>query len=291
MAVAPPVKLYAPAKLNLFLHVVGRRADGYHELESVFRSISLCDVITLEQSSHGREISLMAPSELGDPSDNLMFKAAQRLQDTSSSAPGANILLEKNIPVGAGLGGGSSDAAATLIGLNALWSLNYDLNDLKALAAEIGADVPFFVEGHDAWVSGIGEVLEPIKLPEAWYFVVFPNVLVPTAQIFSDPHLTRDTQRSKIARFLESPAGPGWKNDLERAVLASFPEVGKLKNWLSRRGAAKMSGSGSACFIEVKSREAAEALAESLPETWQGFAVSAGAVEPLQAQVRRLLAE
>ena len=134
-------------------------------------------------------------------------------------------------------------------------------------------------------------MLEPIKLPEAWYFVVFPNVLVPTAQIFSDPHLTRDTQRSKIARFLEYPAGPGWKNDLERAVLASFPEVGKLKNWLSRRGAAKMSGSGSACFIEVKSREAAEALAETLPETWQGFAVSAGAVEPLQAQVRRLLAE
>jgi len=280
--------LLAPAKLNLFLHVLGRRADGYHELESVFRSISLYDVITLEESSHGHEIALTAPSKLGDPSENLMIKAAKKLQNTSSGVPGANIRLEKNIPVGAGLGGGSSDAAAALIGLNALWSLNYDLKDLKALGAEIGADVPFFVEGQDAWVAGIGEVLEPINLPETYYFLVFPNVLVPTAQIFRDPYLTRDTQPSKIARFLEFPAGTSWKNDLEEVVLKAYPEVGKLKNWLSRRGTAKMSGSGSACFIEVNSRAAAEALEEDLPESWQGYAVSAGGIEPLHEQVKKL---
>ena len=280
--------LLAPAKLNLFLHVLGRRADGYHELESVFRSISLYDVITFERVTRGGEITLSAPAHLGNEQDNLILRAARLLQNTSAGTHGANIRLEKNIPVGAGLGGGSSDAAASLIGLNALWGLDYDLKALRAMGAQLGADVPFFVEGQDAWVSGIGDVLEPINLPETYYFLVFPNVLVPTAQIFRDPYLTRDTQPSKIARFLEFPAGTSWKNDLEEVVLKAYPEVGKLKNWLSRRGTAKMSGSGSACFIEVNSRAAAEALEEDLPESWQGYAVSAGGIEPLHEQVKKL---
>ena len=288
MAIASALSLLAPAKLNLFLHVLGRRPDGYHDLQSVFRCISLFDEIQIEKRPKGEPLTLSCNVDLGDPQDNLVLRAAALLQERSSTRYGAHVILKKQIPVGAGLGGGSSDAAAVLVGLNYLWSLNFTAAELQQLGAALGADIPFFIQGGDAWVAGLGERIEPLQLASSWYVVAYPNVVIPTAEIFSDPDLTRDAEPSTIARFLGSGTADVWRNDLEAVAVRRYPEVGQLKNWLSRHGTAKMSGSGSACFIEVNSRAAAEALEEDLPESWQGYAVSAGGIEPLHEQVKKL---
>ena len=288
MAVAQALLLLAPAKLNLFLHVLGQRPDGYHDLQSVFRCISLFDELHIAGLSGSQALTFTCDVDLGDPQDNLVLRAAELLQQRSGTCSGAQLTLKKQIPVGAGLGGGSSDAAAVLVGLNHLWSLNFSEAQLQGIGADLGADIPFFIQGGDAWVSGLGEQIEPLSLPESWYVVAYPNVAIPTAEIFTDPHLTRDAEPSTIARFLGSVHSEAWRNDLEAVAIRRYPEVGQLKNWLSRQGAAKMSGSGSAVFLEVASEADAQALVALMPTQWQGFKVAAGGVKSLQRHIREL---
>jgi 4-diphosphocytidyl-2-C-methyl-D-erythritol kinase len=248
----------------------------------------LFDEIQIEKRPKGEPLTLSCNVDLGDPQDNLVLRAAALLQERSSTRYGAHVILKKQIPVGAGLGGGSSDAAAVLVGLNYLWSLNFTAAELQQLGAALGADIPFFIQGGDAWVAGLGERIEPLQLASSWYVVAYPNVVIPTAEIFSDPDLTRDAEPSTIARFLGSGPADVWRNDLEAVAVRRYPEVGQLKNWLSRHGTAKMSGSGSAVFLEVASEGQAQAVVAEMPTPWQGFKVAAGGIKSLQRQISEL---
>lgn len=259
----------APAKLNLFLHVVGRRADGYHLLQSAFRLIDLCDWISVAPRDDGR---IVRASELpGVPAAaDLVVRAAMLLREHAGAAgAGATIAVEKNIPMGAGLGGGSSDAATTLMALNGLWALHVPADELSALGLRLGADVPFFLQGANAWVEGVGEVLAPLALPSAWYVVIWPGVAVPTREIFAAPELTRDSKTIKITSFF---TGLG-HNDLEPVVCSRFPQVVHALDWLRAYGDARMSGSGSSVFAAVADEAQARSIAEKVPAGWRGFAV------------------
>ena len=252
--------LPAPAKLNLFLHVVGRRPDGYHLLQSVFRLIDWCDTLHVERRADGR----ISREDLGPtlPEDDLCTRAARALQAASGVTLGAHIAIDKQVPWGAGLGGGSSDAATTLIALNRLWGLNWPRSQLLELGLTLGADVPFFISGRDAWVEGIGEQITPIPLPPASYAVLKPPVAVPTSAIFSSPLLTRDTPRTTIAVFLADPKSFG-KNDLQASAEAYSPQiVDGLEILKQNFGLSRMSGSGSAVFAPCEDiqRESSAAL-------------------------------
>lgn len=283
MPVAAFYDLPAPAKLNLFLHVVGRRDDGYHLLQSVFTLIDWADTLHLERRTDGR----LHRHDLGPalPEDDLCLRAARRLQAASGCRLGADIHIDKQVPWGAGLGGGSSDAATVLLGLNRLWGLHWPRERLLALALELGADVPFFVGGHTAWVEGIGERLTPIALPvppsRQHYAVVKPAAALPTAQIFSSPLLTRDTNAATVVGFLadasaaqaaERTGYPG-RNDLQAAAEALCPEVAKVARWLEARfGNSRMTGSGSAVFARAGTGDQPVATMPegTLPEGWVG---------------------
>jgi 4-diphosphocytidyl-2-C-methyl-D-erythritol kinase len=283
MPVAAFYDLPAPAKLNLFLHVVGRRDDGYHLLQSVFTLIDWADTLHLERRTDGR----LHRHDLGPalPEDDLCLRAARRLQAASGCRLGADIHIDKQVPWGAGLGGGSSDAATVLLGLNRLWGLHWPRERLLALALELGADVPFFVGGHTAWVEGIGERLTPIALPvppsRQHYAVVKPAAALPTAQIFSSPLLTRDTNAATVVGFLadasaaqaaERTGYPG-RNDLQAAAEALCPEVATVARWLEARfGNSRMTGSGSAVFARAGTGDQPVATMPegTLPEGWVG---------------------
>lgn len=258
----------APAKLNLFLHVVGRRADGYHLLQSVFRLIDLCDWIGVEPRGDGRIVRV---NDLpGVPAEaDLVTRAAQLLREHAGVASGANIAVDKHIPMGGGLGGGSSDAATTLMALNRLWGLGLPRHELATLGLRLGADVPFFLGDGNAWVEGIGDVLTPIVLPPTWYVVISPRVAVQTAQIFAAPELTRDSKTIKITSFF---TGLG-RNDLEPVVKKRFPQVTQALDWLQNFGDARMSGSGSSVFAAFDNEARARAVLEQMPREWRGFAV------------------
>jgi len=262
------LRLPAPAKLNLFLHVVGRRADGYHLLQTVFRLIDLCDWITIAPRDDG-EIRL-ATALPGVPAEqNLVVRAARLLQSEARVRAGALLGIEKHIPLGAGLGGGSSDAATTLAGLNRLWGAGLSDADLARLALALGADVPFFLFGRSAFAEGVGERLTPLALAPAWYVVMTPGVEVRTAAIFAAPELTRDAKPIKITAFFK---GFG-HNDLEPVVCARYPEVAEHLAWLRAFGDARMSGSGSSVFAEFGSEAEARAVVARIPEGMRGFAV------------------
>jgi 4-diphosphocytidyl-2-C-methyl-D-erythritol kinase len=245
--------LPAPAKLNLFLHVVGRRADGYHLLQSVFVLIDWADRLHVERRDDGQ----LRRRDLGAalPADDLSLKAARLLQAESGTAYGADLLLDKQLPWGAGLGGGSSDAATTLLALNRLWGLHWPRERLLPLAARLGADVPFFVGGRNAFVEGIGERLTPIEVPRQWFAVVKPATALATAEIFTHPHLRRDTPAVILSGFLADAAKPGFwaqawgRNDLQPPAEDRCPEVAQAAEWLQRHfGNSRMTGSGSAVF-------------------------------------------
>ena len=216
----------APAKLNLFLHVVGRRADGYHLLQSVFRLIDRADTVHLELRDDGRIVRERDLPGVAEDND-LTVRAARLLQTYAPEGAGVNIRLEKILPMGGGLGGGSSDAATVLLALNRLWQINLSREDLQTLALQLGADVPVFVFGQTAFAEGVGEVLCPLSVPPAWYVVLMPPVQVPTAAIFAAPELTRNTPALKIARF---SAGMG-RNDLQPVVVSRYPEVARYLEW------------------------------------------------------------
>jgi 4-diphosphocytidyl-2-C-methyl-D-erythritol kinase len=260
----------APAKLNLFLHVVGRRPDGYHLLQSVFRFLDYGDELRLALRDDGR-VARTNPLPGLDPEQDLAVRAARLLQRETGCALGVDIQLEKRLPMGGGLGGGSSDAASVLLALNRLWRLNLPRTELQRLGLTLGADVPVFVFGRSAFAEGVGEVLQAVELPPAWYVVLVPPVHVSTPEIFADRELTRDTIPIKIADF---STGQG-HNDLEPVVCRKHPSVAEHLGWLKQFGDARMTGSGACVFAAFATREEARQVFDARPETMKGF-VAAG---------------
>ena len=239
----------APAKLNLFLHIVGRRADGYHLLESVFMLIDWCDTLHFEARPQGRISREDLTTPL--PADDLIVRAARALQVASGTPHGVHISIAKHIPEQAGLGGGSSDAASTLLALNRLWELKLSLAELKQIGLQLGADVPFFLNGHNAWVSGIGENITPISLPQARFVVVKPRDGLKTERIFSDSRLKRDTKPATMSDFAANAFGFG-QNDLQAVAQLLCPSVTQALSWCGERGLnGRMTGSGSAVFARI----------------------------------------
>lgn len=271
------VWLPAPAKLNLFLRIVGRRADGYHELQTVFRFVDLNDRVRLTSRADER-IELLTPLPGVAAADNLVVRAAEALRRATGERRGVEIAIDKKIPTGGGLGGGSSDAATTLVALNALWRLGLSRDELAALGVALGADVPVFVHGFNAFAEGIGERLTPVALPPACYVILVPQVAVSTREIFGDPTLTRDSERTTITAFF---AGQYLVNSLEPVVRRRHPEVARHLDWLARHGDARMSGSGSCVFAEYATEEAAQAVLARLAPGMRGFAVRGLSRHPL----------
>lgn len=239
----------APAKLNLFLHVTGRRGDGYHLLQSVFMLIDWCDSLHFDIRADGH----ISREDLGTPlpADDLIVRAARALQAVSASPLGAHIGIEKRIPAQAGMGGGSSDAASTLLALNRLWKLDYSLEKLTQIGLQLGADVPFFLGGRNAWVEGIGDEMTPVTLPQSRFLVVKPAEGLDTRLIFSDPALKRDSETAIISGFAAHTFGFG-RNDLQSVAQRLCPGVTQALEWLASQGlSGRMTGSGSAVFAQM----------------------------------------
>lgn len=267
----------APAKLNLFLHVVGRRADGYHLLQTLFRFIDLSD--TLQFTLRGDGVVRRVSETPGVPEEqDLCVRAARLLQQETGCRLGVEIVLEKRIPMGGGLGGGSSDAATTLLALNKLWGLQLPRERLMQLGLQLGADVPVFVFGENAFAEGVGERLQAYPLPDAWYVVLFPPVHVPTAQIFTRPELTRDTNSLTIRALPEADL----HNDLQPVVCKLYPEVGRHLDWLGKHAPAMMTGSGACVFAAFGSEAEAQQVLRQLPPDMRGVVARGLAQHPLK---------
>ncbi|MEI7614113.1 MAG: 4-(cytidine 5'-diphospho)-2-C-methyl-D-erythritol kinase [Betaproteobacteria bacterium] len=267
----------APAKLNLFLHVVGRRADGYHLLQTVFRFVDHGDRLCFSPRTDA-EIVLATPLPGVPPESDLTVRAARLLQAETGCHQGVDISLEKHLPMGGGLGGGSSDAATVLLALNHLWHLGLSRQRLQEIGLALGADVPVFVFGRNAFAEGVGEALQPVELLPAWYVVLEPPVAVPTAAIFTAPELKRDSPPMRAADWR-----PGiGDNDLEAVARSRFPVVGEYLDWLGGFAAARMSGSGACVFAEFVEREAADAVLRHLPTGMRGWSAVGLDAHPLR---------
>jgi 4-diphosphocytidyl-2-C-methyl-D-erythritol kinase len=274
----------APAKLNLFLHVVGRRADGYHELQTAFQIVDLCDEISFDSRHDGQVVRVEGPFEV-PAFDDLTVQAARRLQkEQRGSRPhGVSIYLRKRIPLNSGLGGGSSDAATTLVALNALWGLGLSVERLADIGLDLGADVPVFVRGRSAWAEGIGERLTPVELPEMAYVVIYPSIGVSTREVFQAPELTRNSDPLTIRAFLESDG----RNDCEPVVRARYPQVAAALEWLGQYAPARLTGTGSCVFAPVHDFKGAERLVSEVPFGWQAFLVQGRNRSPLLERLER----
>lgn len=264
----------APAKINLFLHITGRRADGYHTLQSVFQLLDFYDSIHIKANHTGQIKRLNALLNVPESKD-LCVRAALALQLATGCKQGAEINIEKHIPMGGGLGGGSSDAATVLLALNHLWQLNLSHAQLMRIGLSLGADVPVFIFGQTAWAEGIGEILSAVNLPESqkqsYYVVLTPDEQVSTAQVFANPRLTRDTKPLKIADFSSGENSSSFRNTLETIVCEDFPAVATTLDWLKPYGKAKMSGSGASVFVAVNSKQIADEILASKPANTTGF--------------------
>lgn len=270
----------APAKLNLFLHVVGRRSDGYHELQTVFRFIDRCDRLQVRLRTDGT-ITRVNDIEGLTSEQDLIVRAARSLQTRFDVSAGAELRLEKHLPMGGGLGGGSSDAATVLIVLNRLWGLDLPVDELAALGLELGADVPVFIRGNNAFGEGVGERLTPIELPPAWYVVLVPTVSVPTARVFGDPSLTRNSNRITMSAFF---AG-GVRNDLEPVVCRLYPSIKDHLDWLRRHGPAWLTGSGACVFATFGQEQQAREVFSARPPHMQGFVARGLDAHPLRRMI------
>ena len=264
----------APAKINLFLHITGRRPDGYHTLQSVFQFLDFYDVINIKITSDNQIKRLNDLPDVPESHD-LCVRAAQALKSATGCNQGAEIHIEKRIPMGGGLGGGSSDAATVLIALNHLWRLKLTRTQLMQIGLTLGADVPVFIFGQTAWAEGIGEILSPVDLPESqqqhYYVVLTPDEHVSTQQVFANPRLTRDTKPLKIADFSSGANSSVFRNDLETIVCEDFPAVATTLNWLKPYGDARMSGSGASVFVAVNSKQIADEILANKPADTTGF--------------------
>ncbi|SEQ15863.1 4-diphosphocytidyl-2-C-methyl-D-erythritol kinase [Solimonas aquatica] len=256
----------APAKLNLFLHVTGRRANGYHELQTLFQFVDVGDSLHITPRGD-QELKLSgAPADLAGE-DNLILRAARLLRQASGVPLGAEIHLRKQIPVGGGLGGGSSDAATTLVALNRLWNLGFPLHELAELGLQLGADVPVFVRGQAAWAESLGERLTPVDIEQPWYLILTPPVQVSTAEIFGAPELRRDHPRVQLADYLAGRCD----NDCTPVTLARYPLVGEALSWLNQHAPARMSGTGASVFAAFANEAAAHRIARQVPRSWHSI--------------------
>jgi 4-diphosphocytidyl-2-C-methyl-D-erythritol kinase len=260
----------APAKLNLFLHILGRRPDGYHELQTCFQFVDLCDEISFQIPADGRIRRTTAMADVAEDAD-LCVRAARLLQTAAGCRLGADISVLKRIPLGGGLGGGSSDAATCLVALNRLWNLHWPTHDLAALGLQLGADVPVFIRGRAAWAEGIGERLTPLYPPlapsESNYLILKPNIGVSTAQVFQDPELTRNSAPITIHGFLAS----GGRNDCLGVVRRRYPAVARALDWLSAFGSARLTGTGACVFLACETNDLRQEIVRRLPPGLQAF--------------------
>ena len=267
--------LQAPAKINRFLHIVGQREDGYHLLQTVFQLIDLHDDISLTLSPDGCVHRAAGAANI-PADDDLVVRAAKLLQEHTQTKQGCTIQVEKRIPMGAGLGGGSSDAAATLWGLNELWNLQLSRQELMDLGVKLGADVPFFLFGQNAFAERIGELLQAVSLPESCFLLVYPKVHIPTVDVFKDPNLTRNHPAVTISDFIDSPNLEQFgKNDCEEVVIQKYQEVAAVLDWIRQQApqsSPRMSGSGSSVFVALET-DLANHLLSQLPHRWIGFVV------------------
>jgi 4-diphosphocytidyl-2-C-methyl-D-erythritol kinase len=271
----------APAKLNLFLHITGRRADGYHLLQSLFQFLDYGDELSFSVRDDGLiQRSNELPGVIAE--QDLTLRAARALQQAAGICQGVDISLHKNLPLGGGVGGGSSDAATTLVALNHLWQLGYSLQQLAQLGLCLGADVPVFVMGQAAFAEGVGEKLTPMQPPESWYLVVKPPVHVATAEIFNDPQLTRNCQAITICDLQASAAAMDeLSNVCEPIAKQHYPEIAQLIDYLQRYGHARMTGTGACVFVAFDNRDDAEQALNELPKKWTGFVAKGKNVSPL----------
>jgi 4-diphosphocytidyl-2-C-methyl-D-erythritol kinase len=272
----------APAKLNLFLHVTARRADGYHELQTLFQLIDLADTIAIRVREDGAIERPEGPRDVA-PEADLTVRAAHALRAATGVRLGADLKVLKRIPLGGGLGGGSSDAATTLLALNQLWGCRLGQAELAVLGRSLGADVPVFIEGFSAWAEGIGERLTQVELPERWYLVIHPGVSVSTASVFQSPELTRNSPVITIRALFES----GGRNDCEDVVRNLCPEVGEALDWLGRFAPARLTGTGSCVFAAFGSAPEAERLAARVPDRWTSAVARGLNVSPLRERLRQ----
>jgi len=279
-----PISVFsAPAKLNLMLHVVGRRQDGYHELQTVFQLVDLCDRIEITVRADGSISRPTGPPGVPEDED-LVVRAARALQQVSGTRLGAEITVKKKIPLGGGLGGGSSDAATTLVALNQMWKLGYTSEQIANLGVALGADVPVFAAGRSAWAEGVGEKLTPVCLgANSWYLVIFPGVSVPTAAVFQAAELTRNSPPTTMRGFLET----GGRNDCEAVVRARFPAVAEALDWLARHGTARLTGTGSCVFAKFSRFEDAERVAARVPDEWRAWVARGLDSSPLLEELAR----
>nr|WP_282562599.1 4-(cytidine 5'-diphospho)-2-C-methyl-D-erythritol kinase [Marinobacter panjinensis] len=279
--------LPSPAKLNLFLHILGRRPDGYHELQTLFQFLDYGDTITLTPRTDDRIVLEQSVPGVPDE-DNLVLRAARQLAATANNeVAGVSIAIDKILPMGGGLGGGSSNAATTLLGLNHLWGLDRSLDELAELGLALGADVPVFVRGHSAWGEGVGERLTDANPPEDWFVVIKPPCDISTKEIFSEQGLTRDTPGIKIAPAFEGDASR-YRNDCEDVVRRLYPEVHQSLEWLAQFGPARLTGTGACIFGRFPTESAARIIWESKPSGITGFVAQGVNISPLHKKLTEL---
>jgi 4-diphosphocytidyl-2-C-methyl-D-erythritol kinase len=280
----------APAKLNLFLHILGRRADGYHELQTLFQLVDLADSIGITVDPDGRIERVEGASGVPAEAD-LVVRAAQALKVASGSALGARLAVRKHIPMGAGLGGGSSDAATVLLVLNRLWRVGFGLEELAAIGATLGADVPVFVYGSSGWGEGRGERIQPLELPRRWFVIVHPGVAVSTREVFQAPELTRNSSVLTIADLWHA-GGPerAARNDCEAVVRSRVPAVGAALDWLGEFSPSRLTGTGACVFASFASAAEAEQVAARVPPPWMGYVARALDRSPLHERLQAAVA-
>ncbi len=282
---SPSLTLPAPAKLNLFLHITGRRPEGYHLLQTVFQILDFGDELVFTLRDDGK-IVLHSELEGVAPADNLIVRAAHLLQQHSHTTSGADITLLKRLPMGGGLGGGSSDAATTLLGLNRLWRTGLAISTLATLGLQLGADVPVFVRGHSSWAEGVGEQLIPIDLPETWFLVLTPDCAVNTAEIFQAQELTRNTAPITIAAFSQGGSLVATRNDCQPVVERRYPAVKQALDWLSSHAPCRMTGTGASVFAAFATQGQAEAVLALKPPWMTGFVAKGIDQSPAHRQLQ-----
>ncbi len=271
----------APAKLNLFLHINGRRADGYHELQTLFQFIDYGDQLDFAVNNSGELKLHSSMASVVANSDNLILKAAKLLQEKSGTQLGAEIWLEKILPMGGGIGGGSSDAATTLVALNKLWNTDLSQAQLAELGLQLGADVPVFINGLAAFAEGVGEKLIAVDVPQPWYLIITPDVHVSTAEVFQHPKLPRNTPKLTLADLMDNP----WHNDCQQLVSELHPQVAKALAWLLEYAPSRMTGTGACVFGSFDTRQQAEAALTQLPATMRGFIAKGTNKSPLMLRL------
>ena len=274
------LSLPSPAKINLFLHITGQRSDGYHNLQTLFQLLDFGDKLVFRSNRSGN-IKINGNIDGVDEKNNLIFHAATLLQKSTGCDLGCTIDLTKNLPMGAGLGGGSSNAATTLVGLNALWKCGLTANQLSDLGKTLGADVPVFVHGESAFAEGIGDILTPLTLPQRWFLVITPNCHVSTREIFSNPQLTRNSSPIKIRAL----SGVEYRNDCQDVVSKLYPVVGSVLQWAGNFSAPLMTGTGASVFCSFDSKSEAQHVLSKLPKQWSGFVAKGVNRSPVHEQL------